>query len=243
MGGHLYTYDIVSPGLSLSNVLWRYMDLPKFIDLLESKSLRLSRGDKFSDKFEGSFTPSLKLLITQAYEDNGISMTYAEFKDKLRERIYINCWCNRKSESMAMWQLYGGSNCAVAVITTVSRIRNAIMSSPFALKTYIKKVDYIDHFDDPDIEISPYSNIFAYKQNAYDHEKEVRVLLDMYHETFEDPKMPESLSMPLELEDFIFRVVIAPHAPEWFSVLVKKIVKNYNLGIVVDRSSLSIEPV
>ena len=95
MGGSLKGYDIVDSGLTPSNILWRYMDLAKFIDLLESRSLRLSRADKFSDKFsdkfEGSFTPSLKLLIEKAYDDNGLQMTYREFKDKLRERIYINC--------------------------------------------------------------------------------------------------------------------------------------------------------
>lgn len=243
MTTHVSEYDIADPGLHKSIVLWRYMDLAKFIYLRESKSLRLSRTDKFSDKFEGSFTPSLKLLIQKAYDDNKINMTYAEFKDKLRERVYINCWCNSKSDSMAMWQLYGQSNHAVAVTTTVSRIRNAIVGSSYPLNTYIKKVNYIDHRDDPDIEIEPYSNIFSYKQNAYDYEKEVRVLLDIFHKTFNEPKMSESISMPLQLENFLSGVVIAPHAPEWFSILVKNIMNKYKLDVPIKPSKLSFDPV
>ena len=243
MGGSLKSYDIVDSGLTPSNILWRYMDLAKFIDLLESRSLRLSRADKFSDKFEGSFTPSLKLLIEKAYNDNGIKLTYPEFKDKLRERIYINCWCNRKADSIAMWQLYGQSDNAIAVTTTVSRIRNAVLDSKYPLKTYIRKVKYIDHLDNPEIEIKPYSNIFSYKQNAYDYEKEVRVVLDLYHESFDNKKMPESISMSIELEVFLTGVVISPFAPDWFSVLVKSIMRKYKLEVPVMPSKLSFDPV
>jgi len=243
MGGSLKSYDIVDSGLTPSNILWRYMGLAKFIDLLESRSLRLSRADKFSDKFEGSFTPSLKLLIEKAYNDNGIKLTYPEFKDKLRERIYINCWCNRQTDSIAMWQLYGQSDNAIAVTTTVSRIRNAVLDSKYPLKTYIRKVKYIDHLDNPEIEIKPYSNIFSYKQNAYDYEKEVRIVLDLYHETYKDSDIPKSISMHVKLENFISAVVISPFAEEWFSDLVKSIMIRYKLDVPVKPSRLSFEPV
>jgi len=243
MGGSLKGYDIVDSGLTPSNILWRYMDLGKFIDLLESRSLRLSRADTFSDKFEGSFTPSLKLLIEKAYDENGLQMTYREFKDKLRERIYINCWCNRKTDSIAMWKLYGQSDNAIAVTTTVSRIRNAVMGSKYPLKTYIRKVNYIDHLDNPEIEIRPYSNIFSYKQKAYDYEKEVRIVLDLYHEMYKDREIPKSISIPAKLEDFISAVVISPFAEEWFSDLVKSIMIRYKLDVPVTPSKLSFEPV
>ncbi|MDQ1391242.1 MAG: hypothetical protein QOF30_219, partial [Acidimicrobiaceae bacterium] len=46
--------------------LWRYMDLPKFVSLLEKGALFFSRADKLGDPYEGSLTgPTLAALHTQ----------------------------------------------------------------------------------------------------------------------------------------------------------------------------------
>ena len=38
----------------LSSKIWRYVDLPKFLSLLEGASLYLARADRLGDPFEGS---------------------------------------------------------------------------------------------------------------------------------------------------------------------------------------------
>ena len=38
--------------------IWRYMDLAKFMSLLELKELYFNRGDCFEDKLEGSYSES-----------------------------------------------------------------------------------------------------------------------------------------------------------------------------------------
>ena len=36
------------------SVIWRFLDLAKFISLLKEKALYLTRADKFEDQFEGA---------------------------------------------------------------------------------------------------------------------------------------------------------------------------------------------
>jgi hypothetical protein len=37
-------------------IIWKYLDLSKFLDLLMSKKLFMSRSDKFEDQYEGTFS-------------------------------------------------------------------------------------------------------------------------------------------------------------------------------------------
>ena len=46
-------YEVKYPALDAT--LWRYMDVAKFADLLESKALFFARANKLEDPFEGSW--------------------------------------------------------------------------------------------------------------------------------------------------------------------------------------------
>ena len=37
-------------------IVWKYLDLSKFLDLLISRKLFMSRSDKFEDQYEGTFS-------------------------------------------------------------------------------------------------------------------------------------------------------------------------------------------
>lgn len=39
-----------------NTVIWKYLDLSKFLDLLLSQKMFMSRSDKFEDQFEGTFS-------------------------------------------------------------------------------------------------------------------------------------------------------------------------------------------
>ena len=238
-----HSHAIVGPGLTPSNIVWRYMDFAKFVDFLETRSLRLTQADKFPDKFEGSFTLSIKKEIEKAYTENKIKFTYSEFKNKLRERVYISCWRNSTTDSMAMWQLYGQADCALAITTTISRIDQAVLANEYLYKTYIRKVKYVDYSDNPEIQISPYSNIFSYKHNAYEYEKEVRIILDRYHEDFSKESMCDSVLLNIDVGKFLTGVIISPQAPDWFDSLVRKIMYRYDFDVEVKKSKLSSDPI
>ena len=51
---------LTSPNIKLpedpDTIVWKYLDLSKFLDLLLSKKLFMSRSDKFEDQYEGTFS-------------------------------------------------------------------------------------------------------------------------------------------------------------------------------------------
>lgn len=228
------------------NVLWRYMDLTKFMDMIQNRTLFFTRADRFEDKYEGSFTKSIKEKIESAFLEKDLSSSYDEFKTKLRERVYINCWHKSVHDSMAMWKIYGSPIHGVAITTTVKKLENALTKHIFAPQSdsYLFKVDYVNHWRDPAIDINPYSRIFSYKLKAYSYENEVRAVIDSYHQTYDnDPIENFGLSIPIDFETLVRSIVIAPDAPDWFISLIHNILKTYNITTPIHRSKLSFAPV
>ncbi|GAB6269729.1 MAG: DUF2971 domain-containing protein [Smithella sp.] len=234
---------VIDPELTDDTILWRYLDTAKYIDFLQGRELFFCRGDQFEDKYEGSFTSSLKNAIEQAYRKNHIAMTYEEFKKRLRERVFVNCWHKSPNDSMAMWQLYGKTNLAVAVTTTVGKLREELERVRPERFLSIKKVTYVKYWRDPALDIKPYSNVFAYKVTAYDFEKEVRVIIDRFDDEFEIPVVETGMRVKVRSGQLLISVVIMPEAPEWYSRLITDISARYKLGVPVHRSKLSFEPI
>jgi hypothetical protein len=232
----------VDPQLQDSDVLWRYLDAAKFWAFLNSQQLFLARGDQFEDKFEGAFTKSLRHAIEQSYTENKIEFTFEEFKQRLRERVFIGCWRLGHDDSMAMWPLYGKSECAVAITTTVGQLRQAVREANWMYETSIVKVQYVKHWRDPALNTKPYSNVFAYKVTAYEFENEARLIVDRFHETFEAAPVLAGLPMRVNPKTFLRSIVVAPEAPEWFRQLIAEACVKYGVSVDVRRSKLAFTP-
>ncbi len=232
----------VGPKLRNNNVLWRYLDTAKFLDLVHNQSLFFVRGDQFEDKFEGAFTESIKEAIDSAYFANAIEFTSEEFKTKLRERVFLNSWHKSPDDSMAMWRIYGGSDKSLAITTTVEKLRRAIEMANAPYYISLAKVNYIKHWRDPEIVFDQYSNIFTYKTNAYEFEKEVRVIIDNSNEDFDRPITNKGISVQLDIEELLRSIVISPESPPWFLELIEGVVKKYGVAAPVRRSRLAVDP-
>lgn len=155
----------INDQLRPDTVLWRYLDF--------------CRADHFSDKFEGAFTPSLRQQISDAYAKGEIDYTYEQFKRRMRQSVFINCWHRNQDDSAAMWALYGKSACAVALTSTVGQLADTLRGVETEYDIAIERVEYVKHWSDPKLDVSPaYARIFAYKTKAYEYEKEVRVIID-----------------------------------------------------------------
>lgn len=228
--------------LSNSTILWRYLDAAKFLDFIHGKTLFFARGDGFEDKFEGAFTQSVEHAIQQAYDANNINFTCAEFGKKLRERVFVNCWHASQDDSMAMWKLYGGSNCSVAITTTVGQLRETLARENLPFEIAISKVSYVKHWHDPKMVTNPYSNVFAYKVKAYQYEKEVRVIIDRFADEFDAPALDKGMSVDISTTELLRSIVVAPEAPQWFVKLIYGVVKPFGITCPVHRSRLAFPP-
>lgn len=234
---------VVESELRGDKVLWRYMDFPSFVGMLSGRSIYLRRGDCFSDKYEGAFTASVKERIEKNIASNKLSTTYLEFKERLRQRVFINCWHDSMDDSMAMWALYGRGALSVAVTTTIARLQDSLVGGA-SCPVYIKKVKYIKHWRNPKISVSPYSNVFRYKAKAYSFEKEIRVIADRMYEESDGDVSGEVFGIEVSLDKLIRSVVVSPEAPEWFRVVVNDVVAKFGLDAsIVKRSKLSLEPI
>lgn len=226
-----------------ADVLWRYLDAAKFFDFIHHQTLFFCRGDQFEDKFEGAFTESLKHAIEKSYQDNQIDFTYEEFRKRLRERVFVNCWHKSPDDNMAMWSIYGRSSCSVAITTTVEQLRGAFQEQRLPYDISIERVEYVKHWRDPDLDIAPYSRVFAYKTKAYEFEKEVRVLIDRSAGEFEAPMPDAGMTIKVNQATLLRSIVIAPEAPVWFETLVREASERYDILAPVRRSKLAFDPV
>ncbi|MBT9539401.1 hypothetical protein [Thiobacillus sp.] len=235
------TFEVTtSPGLKLSGVLRRYMDLAKYIDLLRTESLYFRRADKFSDRFEGALTPVIRRSIDEAHRDGHTNENSETFYRRARVGSLVSCWSIGARDNMALWKLYGGAATSIAVTTMIERLLTVASTWPDL--TYISKVRYINHFANPDMVIGHYTDPLEFKHEAYSYERELRILISRHRGDWE--RTPESIHLPIaDLNSFVRSVVVGPEAPDWFYNLIVDITKRYGVNSPVRRSTLTNVPI
>jgi hypothetical protein len=226
---------------SLDNdlVLWRYMDLAKFVSMLEKSAIWLARADTFGDKHEGRFPDEMREYIDKAYEsfdegDDSPVKDADDFQDYLVKNTFISCWHQNLEENMVMWQIYGKDNNAVAIHTTVESISNNVDAS--ALSGYsliLKNVIYKDASEITGTLL--YEECFFRKRRHFAFEKEVRISLDTYSRINPSKNTPYGYELPVFLNGMIDKVLVHPDSSGWFFDAVNSITAKYGLHAPVER--------
>lgn len=224
--------------------IWRYMDITKFLSILNEKSLFFSRMDFLGDPFEGS------LPTTQRQEKIGIGSSLP-FHDYLRKTTYVYSFHLNEHESAALWSIYTKAKQGVAIQSTFQRFCNCL--SEYTLNdVYIGMVNYIDYSK----EIIPLEkNILPpliYKRSSFEYEKELRALIwnpnqykryrNLSREN-EVKKLPVGFYVPINLDVFIGKIYIAPTSPPWIKSLLTSIIKKYGINKRIHQSNLDKSPV
>ena len=96
-------------------IIWRYLNLAKFIHLIAFRTLHFTRIDQFHDKFEGSYP--VKNL--KEWEDR--SFKCGDCKN-WRKFGCVSCWYQSDNESSAMWEIYGKNGQGIAIMSTVDSL-------------------------------------------------------------------------------------------------------------------------
>lgn len=205
-----WPYRYVNP----KETLWRYMDFPKFEDLLVTSTLYFSRPDRFDDPFEGRFTegnengPSeSERIFRQLYrfqEDHKASSSY---HDTHRMVVFISCWHRHTHDTLKMWEAYTKSTDSVVVSTTVSALRAHLPKSIMQYGVTYKPLEQ------PRTEFS-HNSLFFYKPSEYSFEREYRLLRPPEeNESFTPDQESDSFRrIPIPLDKIIHRVFIHPRA-------------------------------
>jgi len=224
------------PEVRLNTILRRYMDLPKLLTLLHTKSLYFRRADGFSDRLEGALFPSLRKTIDEAYEKNETQYNADYFYRRSRVGNYVNCWTMSSKDNMSLWQLYGGVHNSIVVTTTVKRLMQCAIS--WNRVVHLHKVKYIKHSQIKNYIIGSYTDILQYKSDAYIYERELRVVVPQQNDDWESNSIDLRLKLP-NLDTLVRSIVVSPEADSYYFDAVQDLCKRYGLKAPVRRSSLS----
>src|SRR5690606_22581131 len=210
--------------------IWRYMDFTKFVYMLEKSALFFPHVDDLDDPYEGELSKANRNIRNFVYSRATNKTDIKEISKEMKRRrpnIFVNCWHINKTESAAMWKLYAKSNEAICIQTTFSKYKRAL---PDIVK--IGKVKYID-YDKDWIPETDYYFPFIYKRNSFEHEQELRGLIDTTEiingeiENIEVVK--KGVWIKVNLYHLLDNIYVAPDSPDWFKSLVEKVKDKYKL--------------
>lgn len=252
-------------------LVWRYLDLPEFIWLLDNRKLYLPSLSKLPDKHEGSIHPKVMENLKQGYRDIG-RLDALENRNlvalRLRDCTYVSCWCLDDGESDAMWRIYNNSNEGIAIVTTYAKLEDFAERNG-AIIGLVEYEDYAQNSPPPKGSRSD----FMRKRKAFSYENEVRLVVRKFEyivtkEAWEEIKhdrktlsvreatqksneglrklvIPCEFQLDFDIEKIIEKIYVNPYAKEWYYTIVKSIVDKYSKEFSnrVYQSSLKEEPV
>ena len=224
--------------------VWRYLDFTKFVALLDSQALFFTRADQFLDPFEGAL-PRASIAPTSPTgtpTDTDVLARLGAMRERILRQVGIASWHINEQESAAMWSLYLKSDEGVAIQTTYQRLTTAFNACQEPI--HLGVVQYIDF----DHETIPWgSNVlfpFVYKRKSFEFERELRAVI---WRPPTDGRAPLDdnfgAATPINLEQLVERIYVAPSAPHWFAALVRSVLERYQTDIPVAQSKLGESPI
>lgn len=235
--GELIAY--FDPELKGSQILRRYVDLPKFVDFLRTKELYLRQASRFDDHLEGTLPEAIRRSARDLPDFVAKHGDPIIWENKNKDRTYLSCWTLGEKDNMALWKLYGGASQSVAITTTVDRLAMVVPSWAKYGRVGVKKVRYINHAGRlPNGAYGLDDGVFGLKHTAYGFEKEVRIVVTCPIPE-EQAESQNSIRVPASLDCFVRSIVVAPEAEDWFFDLVLDITRRYNVNVPVRRSVLA----
>lgn len=252
----------------LERTVWRYMPFAKFISLITYKALWFSKLNTLQDTYEGMLPAESKRAMRERDQEFKSCFDSPEYHRQIdawaddnenhgRELLVVNCWFLGERPSEWMWREYGGSNDAVAIKSTISRLASNVFVPRDEHRSHIGLVSYVDYSSH---RMSSYEaqqaieRAFLKDKERFSHEQEIRIVTMNIKTTscvsmegknfkveevsgknmnnFENP----GLYVGVSLDKLITEVVVSPNAQDWFEKLVRRIVDLSKLSVPVTRS-------
>jgi hypothetical protein len=226
---YIHNPDIILPE-DPDTIVWKYLDLSKFLDLLLSKKLFMSRSDKFEDQYEGTFSEPTYEEIRKIAENNPKFLNY--YKSH-REKIVISSWHINEYESFAMWQIFTKNNEGLAIQSTVKRLQEALKPER-ATEQFIGEVNYIDYKK----EYIPFDDTFfpfVFKRKSFQYEREIRIISDV---TSNNINVNDGVKIDVDINQLIEKIYIHPKSENWYKNLVIQLMEQLGFNFTIEKSDL-----
>lgn len=238
-----------------SSVLWRYQDLPRYLDLLLKKQLFFCRIDRYEDPFEGRYNKKsaqdflkrdekAKPADTKKNESHPLEQEIKEMNEELIEKrtfVTANSWHENSSENFAMWKIYAKGSYGIALQTNFERLKKCFHLTEKPI--HIGKVKYYDE----NVDLLPYSKNsllpFLSKRHIYEYENEIRccyLINEEEHADFnwEEQDKINGIFIPVDLDTMIEKIYISPYSPNWIKDIVQGINKKFELHKEIVHSTV-----
>jgi hypothetical protein len=166
--------------------IWRYMDLARYVSLLE-RGMFFARSDRFTDPWEGTWGGR---DLARFREEHGhlslkdLKEAWETERDRRKTalaRTGISCWHESPHESAALWELYLPRGLGVAVKSTTAGLLRGI---PGSNRVKAVRLTYEDYGG---LELgSDVKSALSFKRQEFQHEREIRFLLDFNGDEIEE---------------------------------------------------------
>jgi len=204
---------------------WRYMDLWKFLKLINTSEIFFPNVEMLGDQNEGKIPEKVyKLLLEDEKKNTRIEhvKNYKGFiENKLRKKILIVSWNANKTESFAMWKMYAKDKLGIAIKSNFERLKKTFNSCEESI--YIGEVRYYDD-EKPSYRTGNTFYTFLTKHNYYLFETEVRCItvidINDDYSTFKNIKV--------DLNELIDEIYISPFASETGLIEIIEFLKQKN---------------
>ena len=211
-------------------IVWKYLDLSKFLDLLMSQQLFMSRSDKFEDQYEGTFSEPTYEEIKKLSVNNP---EFLEYYKTHREKVAISSWHINEYESFAMWQIFTQNSEGLAIQSTIGRLQNALIPEK-KIEQFIGEVNYIDYKK----EYIPFDDLFfpfLFKRKSFQYEREVRIISDI---SASNIKINDGMKIDVDICQLIEKIYIHPKSENWYKNLVIELVSKLGFDFTIEKSDL-----
>lgn len=210
-----------------NTVVWKYMDLFKYLHLLETKCLFFLRVDKYQDLYDGFMPDITSDNIPKLFEGMQASPDLCEALNKsykkARSFSYANCWSICDHESSIMWDAYSKKYGGVSIKSTFQRLSSSIIDER---DIHISPVFY----NFPNIQIgNVYLPLFS-KRPPFKDEREIRLFYapsESVHPR-EQTNDINSVDVKVDLEILIEEVFFHPACPDWIAETIGAVIARYN---------------
>ena len=218
--------------------IYRYMDLWKFIDLLQRKSLYFCRADKLQDEYEGTYSRfQIEEVMIEPLKKRAPTLIAQEMKqiESLRKNFFINCWCMSEIDTHLMWKTHIISCPGLAIQSTYHFLRTSIdmMEVGEYYPIEISIVKYYDQIETGVINWYDGFDAFVNKDVHFHLDNELRALC-RFNTT--DYSM-NHIYIEIHLSTLIESIIVSPGAPGEFVECVRNLMINYGLKDKIVKES------
>lgn len=248
--------------------IWRYMELPKLLAMLSSKTMWFAKAALFEDGYEGfckvqrrempPHDPLSKAVTrTDANGRRQISFTElvvdmarrsAEYFDNARQHLYVNSWCIG-DESMAMWQIYGSGGQGVAVKSTVGQYRRAARFNVREEQCAFGPVEYdLDLTSSPDLNLdlregsvpAPGPGVWERLLRLAFHKRTCFEYEREWRAALYQDRRPDGAgcNIDFDLDQLISSVCVGPRTDAFFADVVAAVMEKFGLSKPLEQSVL-----